>query len=157
MSLKMYHIQENIIEYEKLSCSRPHCAIRSHNHVENTQTLAEFLNYLPHFWTISRRYNLDNKNLIKTYKYFAYSDKVNKEEIVEFIKDMLDKINNEHKDIELKKLRVLYLYSILSTRNPNKFIKQCPKLFSAVSIGFSRAIIGAEDELFSEQMAKITL
>lgn len=153
----MFHTQENIVEYEKLSCSRPHCAIRSHNHIEDTRTFAEFLNYLPHFWTISRRYDLDNKNLIKTYKYFDYSDNVSKDEIVRFIKDILDKINNETKDIELKKLRVLYLYSILSTRNSNKIIKQSPKLFSAVNEAFSRAIIGAEDELFSEQMAKITL
>ena len=153
----MFHTQENIIEYEKLSCSRPHCAIRSHNHVEDTRTFAEFLNYLPHFWTISRRYDLDNKNLIKTYKYFSYSDNVSKEEIIEFIKDILDKINNETKDVELKKLRVLYLYSMLSTRNLNKIIKQSPKLFSAVNDAFNRAIIGAEDELFSEQMAKITL
>jgi hypothetical protein len=153
----MFRTQENIIEYEKLSCSRPHCAIRSHNHVEDARTFAEFLNYLPHFWTISRRYNLDNKKLIKTYKYFDYSDNVSKEEIIEFIKDILDKINNETKDIELKKLRILYLYSILSTRNPNKIIKQSPKLFSAVNDAFNRAIIGLKDELFSEQMAKITL
>ena len=153
----MSYVKGNINEYEKLSCSRSHCAIRSHNHVEDTRTFAEFLNYLPHFWTISRRYKLDNKNLIKTYKYFAYSDNVSKDEIKEFIKDISDKINNETKDIELKKLRVLYLYSILSTRNPNKFIRQFPELFSAVNNAFSRVILDAKDDLFSEQMAKITL
>jgi len=54
------------------------------------QTFAEFLNYLPYFWTISRRYNLDDKNLIKTYKYFAYSDNIKKEEFLEVIKCMGD-------------------------------------------------------------------
>jgi len=153
----MSYIQENNIEYETLSCSRPHCAIRCHNHdIKGTQTFAEFLNYLPHFWTISRRYNLDDKNLIKTYKYFS-SNKASKGEIITFIKDILSKINNETKDIELKKIQVLYLYSMLYTPDLNKFIKQSEKLFLAVKDAFSRAIIDVKDELFSEQMAKITL
>lgn len=150
---------QNNIEYEKLSCSRPHCAIRSHNHeiVErlDTQTFAEFLNYLPHFWTISRRYNLEDKKLIKTYKYFAYSDNIKKEEFLEVITSMADKIINENKDIELKKLQILYLYSILATKNINKIVKAYPKLISAVKDAFSRMLIESKDELFIEQMVKI--
>jgi hypothetical protein len=145
------------IEYLNMDkkCTRPHCAIRSHNHEIRGQTFAEFLNYLPHFWTISRRYNLDDKKLIKTYKYFEHSDNIKMEEFLEVIKVMADAINNENKDIELKKLQILYLYSILSTKNINEIVKEYPKLIYAVKDAFNRILIESKDELFIEQMVKL--
>jgi hypothetical protein len=136
-------------------CIRPHCAIRSHNH--ERMTFAKYHNYLPKFCDIANRYSLDDKDLIK--KYVSLTDcTIEKSQMncVQMFRDMLSDIEAEIKGSELKKLRILYLFTIISSPVGTLLRIKNPKLADIIDETYQRLLIeGKNDKEFITQIVFI--
>ena len=103
-------------------CTRPHCAIRSHHHnlhhypSESGYTFAKLFKYLPKICDIALCYPLNNQELIDNYNFLLYSNRydMDKMKCINIFDNMLKSINKET-NLELKKLLILYLFTMIST------------------------------------------
>jgi len=130
------------------SCIRPHCAIRSHNHdlSENTLTFAKLHNYLPKFCDIADRYPLNNKELINNYNFLLKSyDENTKREYLDIFINLLKSIDEET-ILELKRLRILYLFTMVSTPSAMLLRIINPELAEAIRSSYYRMLREAYDD-----------
>jgi len=143
---------QNKVDTEYLNieriCTRPHCAIRSHDHYH--KTFAEYLNYSQHFCDVSKKYNLNDKDFINIYK--SYKNNIVKS--VAIIRDFLISIETE-KDIELKKLKVLYIFSLVETSGFQRLTEKNKVLYDSIRECYNRILNETKDELFIEQLLRI--
>jgi hypothetical protein len=148
LSSQVKFIPEYLNNKEK-DCTRIHCAIRSHNHSYNDKTFAEYLGYLPYFCDMSKKYKLNDREMIENY--ISLSDSFNSEfnnhKCVNIITNMISNIEAEKTDKDLKKLRILYLFSIVSTPVAKGIIKKKVSLAEAVKNSYDRMLTQAYDDV----------
>ena len=119
IDFKNYVVKKSTIHtyrMTKIECFRPHCAIRSHYHeLLKPLTFAEKLGYLPKFCDVANKYFLNNEKLFEDYDFLIKPECLLEEKkCVNIIFNMLRLVNKE-KNEELKKLRILYLFTMVST------------------------------------------
>ncbi len=133
------------------ACVRPNCAIRSHGHELSDLNFARLHKYLPKFCDIADRYPLNNKELHDNYNYLLKSERLDKK-CVEILRDMLIPLETE-KNFELKKLRVLYVFSMCSTPVLSSVRIVSPKLADAIKSAYYRMLRQCyDDEEFITQI-----
>jgi hypothetical protein len=96
-------------------CLRPHCAIRSHHH---DITFADFLQLSPHNCELAKTIKVnDNKGFIDDFMFLSASWPGNSEikKCVSIIRNRIAEIENE-KCLISKRLRIIYLFSLVETR-----------------------------------------
>lgn len=125
------------------TCIRPHCAIRSHRHGE----FAKSLRYLPKFCEIALRYPINDRELIDNYDFLLdlsnlYSDKT---KCLDIFRNMLISIEKE-KNFELKKLKVLYLFTMVSTPICRILKRENVIFANAVTDAYYRALQQCSDD-----------
>jgi len=100
-------------------CLRPHCAIRSHHH--DDITFADFLQLSPHHCELAKTKTSikvnDNKGFIDDFMFLSASWPGNSEikKCVSIIRNRIAEIENE-KCLISKRLRIIYLFSLVETR-----------------------------------------
>lgn len=132
-----------------LTCTRPHCAIRSHKH---SVTFADFLELDEHYRILARSVKDNN---IENYKILSgglskYNFTICKDVLVEMLKSF------EHeKNLELKKLKTLYVFSMCRTLHIIKLMSV--KIFrDSVHDAYNRVLKeGENDKLFVSEMKKL--
>ena len=138
------------------SCTRPHCAIRSHKH---DFTFADFLMLDQKYRAIAQ--SLDNTSVknIKNYKILSgslelYDRRVCYEILVELLKYF-----ESVKNLDLKKLAALYVFSICKTGHIIKFMQtEKSQLRNEMINAYNRVLREAErdgDRLFVSEMKKL--
>ena len=132
------------------NCTRPLCSIRSHLHGE----FAKSLGYLPRFCDTAMRHRLNDKELMHNYTFLNDQSNVysNRKKCIEIFRNMLFSINTEN-NYELKKLKVLYLFTMVSTP-VCRLLKRENAVFSeAVLEAYYRALGQCQDDIdFANQM-----
>ena len=134
-------------------CIRPHCAIRSHKH--NDVTFADFLELDEYYRKIS--HSLKNDKNIENYKILSDNlSKYNSRACFHILKNMLACVAYEQ-NLDLKKLKALYMFSMCRTIYFIKFINtQKPILREAIYGAYNRVLKQVEDDkLFVSEMEKI--
>lgn len=135
-------------------CTRPHCAIRSHNH---DFTFADFLMLDEKYSKIAR--SLKDVDIIKNYKILSgslelYDRRVCYESLVELLKYF-----ESVKNLDLKKLAALYVFSICKTGHIIKFMQtEKSQLRNEMINAYNRVLREAErdgDRLFVSEMKKL--
>jgi hypothetical protein len=132
------------------TCTRPHCAIRSHKHF----TFADFLELDEHYRIIARSVKDDN---IENYK--ILSDKLSKyngHTCVRILNNMLICVEHE-KNLEMRKLKALYVFSMCRTLHFIKLIRtETPIVRDSIHDAYNRLLKQAEnDKLFVSEMEKL--
>jgi len=138
-------------------CARPHCAIRSHNHVF---TFADFLELDEHYREIARSFKDDtSEKYIENYK--ILSDNLSKYDRYTCYVILLGMVrffeSTNRLDFELKKLAALYVFSMCRTIHMIKFMHtEKSTLKEAVYGAYYRMLEGGKnDERFVSEMEKL--
>jgi hypothetical protein len=131
------------------NCTRPHCSIRSHLHGE----FAKSLGYLPKFCDIAMCHRLNDKELMHNYTFLNDQSNVysNRKRCIEIFRNMLFSINTEN-NFELKKLKVLYLFTMASTPVCRLLKRENLRFAESVRNAYYRALDECHDDDFVNQM-----
>ena len=137
------------------TCSRPHCAIRSHKHEDDIAvapiTFAKYHNYLPKFCDIAERHVLNNQELIDNYIYLT-NDVVPYKNLSQIIKNMLDDFYKEQ-NYEVRKLKALYVYTMISSPAIVRLRKTYLRLDEVIDGTYNRMLLeGKNDKDFINQL-----
>lgn len=135
-------------------CIRPHCAIRSHKH---DFTFADFLMLDEKYRKIAR--SLKDVENIKNYKILSGSLELYDRHICCEILFELLKYFESIKNLDLKKLVALYVFSICKTGHVVKFMQtENSKLRNEMINAYNRLLRDSErdgDRLFVSEMKKL--
>jgi len=136
-------------------CSRPHCAIRSHHHtLQKLETFAQKLKYPPKFCDISTRCPINDKDLIDDYNFLLddsnYCKSSESRSCGGIFLKMLNFIEKEL-DLDLRKLLILYLFTMLNTPFGRKLKASRLDAEYAITEAYNRALL-SEDNIFVNQM-----
>lgn len=136
------------------NCTRPHCAIRSHNH---EVTFADFLELDDYYRNISRSFINDDKKNIDNYKLLSDNlSKYNSRTCLRILKEMVDYVNNEQ-NLDFRKLKALYIFSTCRTLHMIKFIHtEKSKLKESIYGAYDR-LLKVDDQRFVLEMEKLVL
>lgn len=138
-------------------CTRPHCAIRSHHHhdlrsYETGYTFAKLFKYLPKLCDIATCYPLNDKELIDNYNFLLDSTHydLDKLKCVNIFFNMLNSVNNEM-NLELKKLLILYLFTMISTPVGRILRIERANISEAIHSAYYR-MLSCDDDYFKTQI-----
>ena len=125
------------------TCTRTHCAIRSHRHGD----FAKSLGYLPKFCDIAICNRLNDKELLDNYIFLTDQKNVYSErkKCLKIFRDMLCSIDQESSK-ELKKLKILYLFTMVSTPVCRYFKRENAVFAEAVNAAYYRALVQCNDD-----------
>ena len=141
-------------------CTRPHCSIRSHHH---DFTFADFLQLNDHYRKIARSLkdvdNTSGKN-IRNYQNLSSSLLVHNERACYDILMELLKFQEKAKNLDLRKLGALYVFSMCKTRHIINFVEsKKPILKNVMYDAYNRILKEAEltgDILFVSEIKKLS-
>jgi len=143
------------------TCTRPHCAIRSHNH---DFTFADFLMLDEKYRAIAQSFkDVDNTSTniknIKNYKILSGNlELYNRSFCYDTLVELLNYFDST-KNLDLKKLAALYVFAICKTAHIIKFINtEKPKLKNEIINAYNRVLREAEiggDIVFVREMKRL--